>query len=92
MRYKVYDTIKKKFITNDSDLILKPNGRLALNDYGDEVGVPHCIALFFRQIQMITILMSLAEFTTLGVVGRQMAVIAASVPTLVARFVAYGRP
>lgn len=47
MRYKVYDTIKKKFITNDSGLILKPNGRLAFNDYGDEVGVPHCITLFF---------------------------------------------
>ena len=38
----------------------------------------------------ITISMRLAEFTTLGVVGRQMAVIAASVPTLVARFAACG--
>lgn len=47
MWYKVYDTIKKKFIANNSDIILKPNGRLASNDYGDEIGVSHCIALFF---------------------------------------------
>lgn len=47
MRYKVYDTIKKKFIADDSDMILKPNGRLALNDYGDEIGVSHCVALFY---------------------------------------------
>ena len=47
MRYEVYDTIKQKFITDDPTLILKPNGRLASNDYGDEIGIPHCIALFY---------------------------------------------
>lgn len=36
MRYEVYDTIKQKFITDDPTLILKPNGRLASNDYAVE--------------------------------------------------------
>ncbi len=47
MRYKVYDTIKRQYITDDPTLILKPDGRLASNDYGDEIGIPHCIALFY---------------------------------------------
>ncbi len=46
MRYKVYDTAKKSYI-DDTDIILKSNGRLAVNDYGDEIGIPHCIALFY---------------------------------------------
>lgn len=47
MRYKVYDTVSKRFVTDDPTLILKPDGRLASNDYGDEVEIPHCIAVFF---------------------------------------------
>ena len=47
MRYRVYDTIAKAFIDNDSDFILKPEGRLAINEYGDEIGQPHCVAIFF---------------------------------------------
>lgn len=37
MRYKVYDTVNRQDITDDPTLILKPDGRLALNDYGDEI-------------------------------------------------------
>ena len=47
MRYEVYDTFKKKYITDDPALILKPDGTLALNEYGDEIGIPHCIVLFY---------------------------------------------
>ena len=47
MRYKVYDTINKKYITDDQDLILKPDGRIARNDYGDEVGIEGCVVLFY---------------------------------------------
>lgn len=46
MRYKVYDTAKKQYIADDS-FILKPSGRIAVNEYGDEIGQPQCIALFF---------------------------------------------
>lgn len=46
MRYKVFDTVTKQYITDDR-LILKPDGRLALNDYGDEIGLPNCIAMFY---------------------------------------------
>lgn len=47
MRYKVYDTVRKQYVADDSAFILKPDGRLARNEYGDEIGIPHCIALFF---------------------------------------------
>ena len=47
MRYKVYDTISGKFVTDDPTWIVKPDGRLAQNDFGDEVGAPHCIAIFY---------------------------------------------
>lgn len=47
MRYKVYNTIEKKFIANDRDFILKPNGELCVNEYGDEIGRDDCIAVFF---------------------------------------------
>lgn len=90
MWYKVYDTIKKKFITNDSDLILKPNGRLALNDYGDEVASRIVSLCFFRQIQMITILMSLAEFTILGAGGHRMVRTVENALTLAVKFAACG--
>ena len=46
MRYKVYDMVKKEYIA-DSSLILKPDGSLATNYYGDEISLPNCIALFF---------------------------------------------
>jgi len=47
MRYKVYNTIKHKYITDDADFVLEPSGRLAINEYGDTIGVPGCIPLFF---------------------------------------------
>lgn len=47
MRYKVYDTINKKYITDDQDLILKPDGRIARNEYGDEIGIEGCVVLFY---------------------------------------------
>ena len=47
MRYKVYDTIKHKYITDDANFVLEPNGRLAINECGDTIEVPGCIPLFF---------------------------------------------
>ena len=47
MRYKVYNTAEKKFVANDRDFILKPNGELCVNEYGDEIGRDDCIAIFF---------------------------------------------
>lgn len=47
MRYKVYDTVHQKYITDDPRLILKPDGRLAVNDFGDEIGISHCIVMFY---------------------------------------------
>lgn len=47
MRYKVYDITGGRYITDDSDLILKPDGRIARNEYGDEVGIQNCAVLFY---------------------------------------------
>lgn len=47
MRYKVYDTRTGKNVTDDPSWILKPDGSLKQNDYGDEIGVPNCVALFY---------------------------------------------
>lgn len=47
MRYKVYNTAIKQYVTDDQDIILKPDGTLATNYYGDEIGLPHCIVLFY---------------------------------------------
>jgi len=49
MTYKVYDLVTKECISNvpNTSIILKPNGRIAYNDYGDEIGIPNCIVLFF---------------------------------------------
>lgn len=47
MRYKVFDTRTKSFVIDNSSFILKPDGRLAVNEYGDEIGVPYCIPIFF---------------------------------------------
>ena len=46
MKYRVYNTVKKQFIEDDPTIILKPNGKLAINDYGDEMELPNCIAIF----------------------------------------------
>lgn len=40
MRYKVYDTVRKCFVADDQYIVLKPDGRLAVNEYGDEIGIP----------------------------------------------------
>lgn len=47
MRYKVYDTVKKCFVAYDPRIVLKPDGRLVINEHGDEIGISHCIALFY---------------------------------------------
>lgn len=47
MKYKVYNIVKKKFENDIKEFILKPDGRLAVNDYGDETGRLDCIAIFF---------------------------------------------
>ena len=47
IRYKVYDTWRKCFVPDDQSIVLKPDGRLAVNEYGDEIGIPYCIALFY---------------------------------------------
>lgn len=46
MLYKVYDTRNKTFVKGD-DFIFKPNGRLAVNVYGDEIGCTDYIPIFF---------------------------------------------
>lgn len=46
MKYRVYDTAKEKYVTDDPCWFLKPEGTLGYNDYVDETGVPHCIAEF----------------------------------------------
>lgn len=47
MKYKVYDTIARQYVAEDTNMILKPDGKLAINEYGDEIGISNCIALFF---------------------------------------------
>ena len=47
MRYRIYDTRTKSFVTDDSNFIFKPDGKLAVNEYGDEIGVPYCVPIFF---------------------------------------------
>lgn len=49
MRYKVIDVTTNKCISsaNNTSIILKPNGRAAYNDYGDEIGIPDCVILFY---------------------------------------------
>lgn len=44
MKYRVFNTIENRYVTDEKDWVLKPNGRLAVNEYGDEIGYPHCIA------------------------------------------------
>jgi len=36
-----------RYVEDDTRVILKPDGRLAINDYGDEVGLQNCIPVFF---------------------------------------------
>lgn len=47
MRYKVYNTTTGTYIDDPYNIILKPSGRLAVNEYGDEIGIPYCIAIFY---------------------------------------------
>ena len=46
MKYRVFDTIKNRYVTDEEAWILKPDGRLAVNEDGDEIGRPNCIAEF----------------------------------------------
>ena len=46
MKYRVYDTKRKKYVTDLPYWILKPNGELAENLYGDEIGRSECIVEF----------------------------------------------
>lgn len=48
MRYKVYNVTEGRFVTDEHPCwILKPDGSLKINDYGDEVKDLNCIPLFF---------------------------------------------
>lgn len=40
MKYRVYDTAKEKYVTDDPCWFLKPEGTLGYNDYGDEQVFP----------------------------------------------------
>ena len=40
-------THEKMLFTDDPCIVLKPEGRPAVNEYGDEIGIPQCIALFY---------------------------------------------
>ena len=90
MRYKVYDTVRKRFVTDDTCIVLKPDGRLVINEHGDEIVILTVCWIEQSDTVRITMSMRLAEFMTLDVVGHQMAVIVASVPTLAARLVVFG--
>ena len=52
MKYKIYDTRTGSFVVDDENFILKPNGKLAINEYGDEIGVSYCIPIFFPRENM----------------------------------------
>lgn len=49
MTYKVIDLDTNKYLSDEHNtaIILKPDGRIAYNDYGDETGIPNCVVLFF---------------------------------------------
>lgn len=49
MKYRTYDTTTRSFVVDDKNFILKPDGRLAINEYGDEIGMPYCVPIFFPQ-------------------------------------------
>lgn len=46
MKYRVFNTIKNRYVTDEEAWILKPDGQLAVNEDGDEIGYPHCVAEF----------------------------------------------
>ena len=46
MKCRVFNTIANRYVTDEEACILKPDGRLAVNEDGDEIGCPHCIAEF----------------------------------------------
>ena len=49
MTYKVIDLDTNECISDadNTAIILKPNGRIAYNEYGDEIGIPNCAVIFF---------------------------------------------
>lgn len=47
MKYRVYNIKTHSFVNDDSDFIIKPDGTLAVNRYGDEIAQPDCTAIFF---------------------------------------------
>ena len=46
MKYRVFNTIANRYVTDEEAWILKPDGQLAVNEDGDEIGYPHCVAEF----------------------------------------------
>lgn len=50
VKYRVYDTTQKKYVTDEPRWVLKPNGKLFENDYGDEVGHSDCVIEFGSEI------------------------------------------
>lgn len=43
MKYRVFNTIENRYVTDEKKWVLKPNGRLAANEYGDENDYPHYV-------------------------------------------------
>lgn len=46
MKCRVFNTIANRYVTDEEAWILKPDGRIAVNEDGDDIGCPHCIAEF----------------------------------------------
>lgn len=44
MKYRVFNTIANRYVTDKEAWILKPYGRIAVNEDGDEIGCTHCVA------------------------------------------------
>ncbi len=49
MTYKVISLDTNECLSDESNtsIILKPDGRIAYNDYGDEIGIQNCVVIFF---------------------------------------------
>lgn len=44
MKYRVFNTIANRYVIDEEAWILKPDGQLVVNEDGDEIGYPHCVA------------------------------------------------
>ena len=46
MKYRVYDTSVNKYVTDDYDWVIVPDGELYINDFGDMTYLDKCIVEF----------------------------------------------